>query len=120
LARNHLPLGIQQLFELFGCDETLFDQDFTKAGSVVPAPLLFRCLGELVHRNHFVVNRKAAEERDPLIGHGESSIGRAVTPLKALSGSSDPHKDIPATSAADIRIGAATAAISRKSHRQRI
>jgi hypothetical protein len=77
LASDHLPLGFRQLLELFGSDETLFDQDIAEVGVIVPAPLLVRCLGELIHRNHSIVNRKAAEERAPLIGHGERvSVGR--------------------------------------------
>jgi hypothetical protein len=77
LARNHLPLGIHQLLELFGGDETLFDQDIAKVGAIASAPLLVRCLGELIHRNQSIVNREAAEKRAPLIGHGEwVSAGR--------------------------------------------
>ena len=77
LASDHLPLGVHQFLELFGCDETLFDQDFTEVGAIVPAPLLVRCLGELIHRNHSIVNREAAEERAALIGHCEwVSVGR--------------------------------------------
>jgi hypothetical protein len=77
LAHNHLLLGIQQFRELFGGDEALLDQDLAEIGLTVPTPLLFRCLGELVHRDHLIVNREAAEERNPLIGHGASvSAGR--------------------------------------------
>jgi hypothetical protein len=72
LARNHLPLGVHQLLELFGGDETLFDQNLAEAGAIVPAPLLVRCLGELIHRNQSIVNREAAEERALLTGHRES------------------------------------------------
>jgi hypothetical protein len=72
LASNHLLLGVHQLLELFRGDETLFDQDTSEVGAIVPAPLLVRRLGELIHRNQSIVNREAAEERAPLTGHGES------------------------------------------------
>jgi hypothetical protein len=77
LASDHLPLGVHQLLKLFGGDEALFDQKLPDVGAIVPAPLLVRCLGELIHRNHSIVDREAAEKRDPLIGHGERvSVGR--------------------------------------------
>jgi hypothetical protein len=93
----------------------------TEAGTIVPAPLLIRRLGELLHRNHSIVNREAAEDRDRLTRHGDdayrSGDNAAESPIRfdrILVKTSRPidgrHFESELT----------TAAISRKSLRQRI